>query len=84
MVSEQNEKMEKNEKNETVFFRLYYLCLILWKTGGPLKKGQFVCKYFTLSVGVSWTARSQPYGAGAGGFINKVSDDSCHARRASK
>ena len=44
--------MEKNEKNETVFFRLYYLCLILLKTGGWVKKGQNVCKSYTLSVGL--------------------------------
>jgi len=52
MVADRDEKMEKNEKNETVFFRLYYLCLILWKTGGALKNSQNVCKFFSLSVGL--------------------------------
>ena len=52
MVADRDEKMEKNEKNEKVFFSLYYLCLILWKTGGAPKKRLFVCKFFTLSLGV--------------------------------
>ena len=55
MLADRNEKMEKNEKNETVFFRLYYLCLILWKTGDPLKKSQNVYTIFTLYVRVSGT-----------------------------
>jgi len=44
--------MEKTEKNETVFYSLYCLYLILWKTGGWVKSGQNVCIFFTLSVGV--------------------------------
>jgi len=53
MVADPNEKMEKNEKNEKVFFSPYYLQLILWKTGGPLKNSQNVYTYFTLCVRVS-------------------------------
>ena len=65
MVADRDEKMEKNEKNETVFFSLYYLCLILCKTGGYPILGQNVCICCTLSVGL--LIRISPIGDAADG-----------------
>ena len=65
MVADRDEKMEKNEKNEKVFFRPYYLCLILWKTGGYPILGQKMCIFYTLSV---WLLiRISPVAHAAGG-----------------
>ena len=47
-----DEKMGTNEKNEKVFFLACFQWLILWKTGGWVKRGQSVCKSYTLSMGL--------------------------------
>ena len=52
MLADQNEKLEKNENFEKLFFLQCSQWLILWKTGGPLKNTQNVCIFFSLSVGV--------------------------------
>jgi len=52
MVADRDEKMEKNEKNETVFFHDCFQRIILWKTGGYPILGQNVCIFYTLSVGL--------------------------------
>ena len=52
MLADPDEKMEKNENFEKVFLLPCFQLLILWKTGGAPKKGQFVCNFCTLSVRV--------------------------------
>ena len=51
ILTDSNEKMGKNENFGTVFFSLWNQLNSLWKTGGPPKNGQNVCKIYTLSVG---------------------------------
>jgi len=53
MLAGPDEKMGTNENFEKEFFLLWNHGVILWKTGGWVKKGQNVCKSYTLSVGVS-------------------------------
>jgi len=52
MLADPDEKMEKSENFEKLFFLTCFQWLILWKTGGPLKNGQNVCISYTISVGL--------------------------------
>ena len=52
MLAGPGEKMEKNENFEKLFLLPCFQWLILWKTGVPPKRGQFVCNFCTLSVRV--------------------------------
>ena len=45
--------MEKNEKNEKVFFVAYFQWIILWKTGGWVKKGKTCAKVAHFQWGCS-------------------------------